>query len=120
MVRVVQGLFPLGFSLVDQRTKCCLILSVIDHMMLKRTAYRVRSRACSADLRERILFVRAAGQRVYDAAIASQNDLAKNTLMKSSCSHKWWETIMNSTFGVQHSIPVQRGPVDGLVGDYCP
>ena len=49
-------------------------------------------------------------QRVCGAAVASYHECEKNTLMNSTCLHKWWETLKGYISGVKPSIPVLRGP----------
>ena len=53
--------------------------------------------------------------RVFGAARESHNEHNRNTLNHTTCSHKWWETLKGSIFGVKPSIPALRGPRDGLV-----
>ena len=43
-------------------------------------------------------------QRVYGAAMESNNEGTRNTLNHSTCSHKWWKTLKGSIFGVKPSI----------------
>ena len=43
----------------------------------------------------------------------SHNERTRNTLKHSTCSHKWWETLEGSIFGVMPSA--LRGPVGCLV-----
>ena len=45
----------------------------------------------------------------------AHNERARNTLKHSTCSHKWWETLKGSIFGVKPFIPALRGPGGGLV-----
>ena len=56
----------------------------------------------------------AEAQRVYGAAWESHNELAMNILKHSTCSHKWWEILKGSIFGVKPSIPALREPGGGL------
>ena len=52
---------------------------------------------------------RAEAQRVYGVARESHDERTWNTLKHSTCSHKWWEILKGSTFGVKPSIPALRG-----------
>ena len=61
------------------------------------------------------MFAHAEAQRVYGAARESHNERTSNTLKHSTCSHKWWETLKCSIFGVKRSIPTLRGQGGGLV-----
>ena len=61
------------------------------------------------------MLARGEAQRVYDAARESHYERTRNTLKHSTCSHKWWETLKCSIFGVKPSIPALRGPGGGLV-----
>ena len=54
-------------------------------------------------------------QRVYGDTRESRNELTRNTLKHSTCSHKWWETLKGSSFDVKPSIPALWGPRGGLV-----
>ena len=56
------------------------------------------------------MLARTEDQRVYGAARESHNELNRNTLKHSTCSHRWWETLNGSIFGVKHFIPAIRGP----------
>ena len=52
---------------------------------------------------------------LYGAARESHNERTRNTLKLSTCSHKWWETLEGSIFGVKLSIPALSGHGGGLV-----
>ena len=62
------------------------------------------------------VLARAKAQRIYGATSESHNKQTRNTLKNSTCSHKWWETLKGSIFGVKRTIPVLWGPRGGLVG----
>ena len=47
---------------------------------------------------------------VDGAARESHNERNRNSLKHSTCSHKWWETLKGSTFGVKPSIPALKEP----------
>ena len=81
----------------------------------KQIAYHARCRARSEDHWGRFVLARAEAQRVYGAARESHNEWTRNPLKHSSCSHKWWETLKGSIFGVKPSIPALRGTGSGLV-----
>ena len=49
------------------------------------------------------------------AARESHNERTRNTLKHSNCSHKWWETLEGSIFGVKPTIRALRRPSGGLV-----
>ena len=53
--------------------------------------------------------------RIYGAARESHNEHTRNTLNHSTCSHKRWETLKGSIFGVKPPIPALRGPGGALV-----
>ena len=72
----------------------------------KQTAYHSLSRACSADHWGRFVFARADPQRVYGAARESHKERTRNSLKHSTCSHKWWETLKGSIFGVKPVLSV--------------
>ena len=72
-------------------------------------------RASSADHWGRFVLSRAESQSVYGAAIESHNKRTRNTLKYSTCSHKWWETLKCSIFGVKQFIFALKGPEGGLV-----
>ena len=61
------------------------------------------------------MLARAEVHRIYGAARESHNEHTRNTLKHSTCSHKWWETLNGSNFGMKPSIPALRGPRGGLV-----
>ena len=61
------------------------------------------------------MLARAEGKSVYGAARESHNERTSNTLKHLTCSHKWWETLKGSIFGVKLSIPALRGPGGCLV-----
>ena len=61
------------------------------------------------------MLARAEAQRVYGAARESHYERTKNTVKHTTCSHKWWETLKGSIFGVKPSTPALRGPGGGLV-----
>ena len=71
----------------------------------KQTAYRAWCRSCNADRWFQFVLAHAGAQRVYGAARESHNELNRNTLKHSTCSHKWWEILK----GVKPSIPALRG-----------
>ena len=52
---------------------------------------------------------------LYGAARKSDNERNRNALKHSTCSHKWWEILKGSIFGVKFSIPALRGTGGGLV-----
>ena len=81
----------------------------------KQTAYRAWCRARNAEHWGRFLLVRAEAQSAYGAAKESHNELTRNTLKHFSCSHRWWETLKGSIFGVNPSIHALMGPGGGLV-----
>ena len=81
----------------------------------KHTAYRAWCKASTAEHWSQIVLARAEAQRVNGAARESHNELTRNTLKHSTCSHKWWETLKGSIIGVKPSIPALRGPEGGLV-----
>ena len=56
------------------------------------------------------MLARAEAQRAYGAARESHYECTRNTLMHSTCSHKWWETRKGSIFGVKLNIPALRIP----------
>ena len=60
------------------------------------------------------MLAHAEAQRDYGAAMESHNEYTRNTL-KMTCSHKWWETLKGSIFGVKPFILAFRGPRGGLV-----
>ena len=59
------------------------------------------------------------GHRVNGAARESHNELTRNTLKYSTCSHKWWETLNGLIFGVKPSIPALRRPRRRFDGGSC-
>ena len=61
------------------------------------------------------MLARAEAQRVYGAARESHNEHTSDTLKHSICSHKWWEPLKGSIFGVKPSIPAFTRPGGGLV-----
>ena len=61
------------------------------------------------------MLARAEALRVYGAARESHNECTRNTLKHSTCSHKWWQTLKGSIFGVKTSIPALGRPGGGLV-----
>ena len=61
------------------------------------------------------MLARAEAHRVYGAANESHNELNKNTLRHSTCSHKWRERLKCSIFVVKPSIPALKGPGGGLM-----
>ena len=81
----------------------------------KQTAYQAWCRTRSGDHWGRFVLARAEAQRVYGAARVSLNKRTRNTRKHSTCSHKWWETLKGSIFGVEPSIPTLRMLGGGLV-----
>ena len=81
----------------------------------KQTAYCTLCRACNAEHWGQFVLTHTEAPRVYGAARESHNELTRNTLKHSTCSHKWWKTLKDSIFAVKPSIPALRGPVGGLV-----
>ena len=61
------------------------------------------------------MLARAEALRVYGAARESHNEPTRNTLKHSTCSHKWWETLKGTIFGVKLSIPAHSAPGSGVV-----
>ena len=61
------------------------------------------------------MLARAEAQRVNGVATESHNERTRNTLKRSSCSHKWLKTLKGSIFGVKPSIQALRAPGGGLV-----
>ena len=57
----------------------------------------------------------AEAQRVNGTASESHNERTRNNLKHSTCSHRRWETLKCSIFGVKPSIPSLWGPGCGLV-----
>ena len=49
------------------------------------------------------MLARAEAKSVYGAAMESHNERTRNTLKHSTCSHKWWEALEGSIFGVVYS-----------------
>ena len=82
----------------------------------KQTAYRgAWFRARNVEHWGQFVLARAEAQRVYIAARESQNERTRNTMKLSTCSHKWWETLKCSIFGVESIITVSGEPECGLV-----
>ena len=70
----------------------------------KQTDYHAWSKTLNTEHLGKFLLACAEAQRVYGAARKS------HTLKHSTCSHKWWEILKGSIFGVKSSIPALRGP----------
>ena len=85
----------------------------------KQTAYHAWCRACSADNCGWYVLAGAETQRVYCAARESHNECTRNTLKHSTCSHKWWEILKGSIFGVKPSISAIRGALRWCGGSSC-
>ena len=67
----------------------------------KQTAYHARCSARNAEHSCQFVLAHAEAQWVYGAARESHNERTRNTLEHSlTCSHKWWETLKGSVFGV--------------------
>ena len=83
-------------------------------MMLNRLLI-AWSRERTAEHWGQFVLARAKPQRVYGAARESHNEPTSNTLKLSTCSHKWWEILKDSIFGVTPSILALSWPEGGLV-----
>ena len=79
------------------------------HSDEKKTVYRVWCRARNAEHWGQFVLAPAEAQRVYGAVRESYNEHTRNTLKHSTSSHKWWETLKGSIFGMK-PIPALRGP----------
>ena len=60
------------------------------------------------------MLARAEAQRVY-VAVRKSHERTTNTLQHSTYSHKCWEKLKGSIFGVKPTIHDLRGPRGGLV-----
>ena len=67
----------------------------------KQTTYHAWCRACNAEHWGQFVFALAVAQRVYGAARESHNERTRNTPKHSTSSHKWWERLQDSIFGVK-------------------
>ena len=103
------------FCEVDLETNNVLVPAAGELMMLCRLLIVPWCRARNADHWGRFVLARPEDQRVYCAARVSHNESISYTLKHSTCSHKWWETLKDSIFGVKPSIPALRGSGGGLV-----
>ena len=82
---------------------------------VKLTAYLAWCRARSAHHWGRFVVAHVEAQRVYGAGREFHNESTRNTLKQYTYSHKWWETLKSSIFGVKQSIPALRRLGAGLV-----
>ena len=116
LVRLLEGFFlPLIF-VVDLETSNGVMPAPEELMMLSRLLIVPSvEHARSEDHLGQFLLVRAEAQRVYGAASELHNERTRNTLKHSTRSHKLWEALNGSIFGVKLSIPALRGPGGGLV-----
>ena len=81
----------------------------------KQTAYRAWFSARNSEHWGQFVLARAEAQKIFGAARKWHNEHTRNTLKVSpTCSHKWWETLKGSIFGVK-PISALRGPGGGLV-----
>ena len=111
------GLFLSLFCIIDLETSNGLMTAAGGLLMLSRLlimpgvdhAVQINRVDCSC-----LLVLRPGGNMVLQGSHII-NAPWMNALMHSTCSHKWWETVKGSIFGVKPSIPPTRGPGDDLV-----
>ena len=61
------------------------------------------------------MLAQADAQKVYDASIASHDELTKKTMINSTCLYKCWEKQKGSISAVNPSIPALKEPGGDLV-----
>ena len=61
------------------------------------------------------MLARAEAQRGSSAARESHNERTRNSWKHSTCSHKSWEILKDSIFGVKQPIPALSWPRGGFV-----
>ena len=88
------GLIPAAGELMMLNT--LLIVNGVEHAM-----QNVGFNLCMLVLRPRGSMVLHGSRKL--------STCTRNTLKYSTCSHKWWETLKGSIFGVKPSIPALRG-----------
>ena len=116
LVRSLVGMFLTLFCVVYLETSTVLMPAAGELIFdAKQTAYRTRCRARNVEHWGKFVLARVEAQRVYGTAGESHNERTWNTLNHSTCSHKWWETLKGSIFGVRPSIPARMEPGGGLV-----
>ena len=81
----------------------------------KQTSYRTWCRSSNAEHWGQFVLAHAEAQRIHGAERESHNEFTRNTLKHSTCSHRWWETLKGSIFGVKPSIHALSGSGGGLV-----
>ena len=114
-MRSLVGMFLKLFCIVDLKTSIGLMPAAREPVDAKQIAFCAWCRAHNAEHWGQFVLACAEVQRVYGAARESNNECTRNALKHSTCSHKWWETLKGSIFGVKPSICALRGPGCGLV-----
>ena len=104
------GLFLPLFCVVDLETSDGLMPAVGELMMLIRLLIIPGEQHAMQIIGGEFVLTHAEAQRVHGAASELHNECTINTLKHSTCSHKWWETLKVSIFGVKPSIHALRGP----------
>ena len=114
-MRSLVGMFLPLFCVVDLETSNGLMPAAGELMMLNRLLINPGVQHAIRNIGAQFGLARSEAQRVYGAARESDNECKRITLKYSTCSHKWWETLKFSIFGVKPSIPALRGPRGGVV-----
>ena len=103
------------FCVIDLETSNGFMRATDELMMLNRLLMVPGVKGCNAEHLGQFVLARPEAQRVYGAARESHNKRTKNTLKRSICSLKWWQTLKGSIFGVKPSIHALMNPRGGLV-----
>ena len=108
------------FCLVDLQTSNCLMPAFGELMMLNRLLIEpgVEHAMRNIGVNLCLLVLRPRGSMVLPwcwGLWCAHNEHTRNNRKLSTCSHKWWETLKGSIFGVKPSIPALRWPGGSLV-----
>ena len=115
-MRSLVGMFLPLFCVVEIETSNGLMPDAGELIMQNRLLIVPDVEHAMRNIWGQFVLARAEAQKVYGAARESHNERTRNTLKHSTCSHKWWETLKGSIFGVKpSSIPVLSGPGGGSV-----
>ena len=75
-------------------------------------------RNCSDTTWNKYVNLRNAAQEAYAAAEKEYNNSVRDTLIKTTNSHKWWSTLKTALFGVDVAVPPLLRPNGSLT--HCP
>ena len=84
---------------------------------LKQEAYRSWRRSLLHHDYQRFLELRRQSKEIYATAEQDHRARARETMLSTNNSHKWWSTLKSAVFGARSSIPPLVGNGGSLVSD---